>query len=109
MEDRAEPKKKAIKQSHLRGEPVSDRVATGYAYYMIDTIDFDQIHLVHIDDVESEINRLEKAFTQSATQIMQVAEQAKGISDQEKTIIEAHLIYLSDTSLKKKIVVKIKR
>ena len=107
-EDRAEPEEKALKKSHLRGEPVSDRVATGYAYYMIDTIDFDQIHSVHIDDVESEIHRLEKAFAQSAKQIKQVARQAKGISDQEKTIIEAHLLYLSDTSLKNKIVMKIK-
>lgn len=100
-------KKKAVKQGHLRGEPVSDRVAAGYAYYMIDTIDFDQIHLVHIDDTESEINRLEKSFKQSAMQIMQVAEHAKGISNHEKAIIEAHLMYLSDTSLKKKIAVKI--
>jgi phosphotransferase system, enzyme I, PtsP len=100
--------KSSKKKSHLRGEPASDRVATGYAYYMIDAIDFDQIHLVHIDDVESEINRIEKAFNRSAAQIKQVVEQAKGISSQEKTIIEAHLMYLSDASLKKKIVAKIK-
>ena len=101
-------KEKAVKQSHLRGDPVSDRVAAGYAYYMIDTMDFDQIHSVHIDDVESEIHRLEKAFLQSAEQIKQVAGHAKGISDQDKTIIEAHLMYLSDASLITKIAMKIK-
>jgi len=105
---RTGPEDKAVKQSHLRGDPVSDRVATGYAYYMIDTVDFDQIHLVHIDDVDSEIHRLEKAFKQSAEQIKEVADHAKKLSDQEKAIIEAHLLYLSDTSLKKKITMTIK-
>ena len=108
IEERTEPEGKALKQSHLRGDPVSDRVATGYAYYMIDTIDFDQIHLVHIDDVDSELKRIEKAFKQSADQIKEVAGHARGLSDQEKAIIEAHLLYLSDISLKNKITMKIK-
>ena len=86
----------------LRGEPVSDRVAFGYAHYVSETIDFNQIHRIHITDPGSEIKRLEGAFETAAGQIKQVAEHARGISDQDKAIIEAHLMFLSDKSLEKK-------
>lgn len=92
---------------HLRGEPVSDRVASGYAHYMFQIVDFDQIDRINIVDVSSEISRLESAFEMAADQIRQVAEQARGISKQEKAIIEAHLMFLADKSLKAKISAKI--
>lgn len=103
----ADAMKPALKQDHLRGEPVSDHVGFGYAHYLLETIDFDQISLINITDVGLEINRLECAFETAATQIKHVAEQARGISDQQKAIIEAHLMFLEDKSLRKKIIAKI--
>ncbi len=91
----------------LRGEPASDRVAFGYAQYIFETIDFDQVHQIAITDITKEIKRLEKAFKSAAAQIKHVAEHTRGISDQERAIIEAHLMFLSDQSLRKKIVTKI--
>lgn len=96
-----------LRQSHLRGEPVSDRVAFGYAHYVSETIDFNQIHRINITDAASEISRLDLAFETAAAQIKQVAGQARGISDQDKAIIEAHLMFLADKSLRKKIIAKI--
>ncbi len=99
--------KSLLRQNHLRGEPVSDRVASGYAHYMFDTIDFDQINLIKITDVTLENNRLNSAFETAAAQIKHVAEHARRISDQEKAIIEVHLMFLADKSLRKKIITKI--
>lgn len=97
----------AFNQNHLKGEPVSDRVAEGFAHYMFETIDFDQIHQINITDAASEINRLENAFENAAVQIKQVVENARGITDQDKAIIDAHLMFLADKSMRKKIIAKI--
>lgn len=99
--------KTGFKQDHLRGDAVSDRVASGYAHYTFETIDFDQIHRITISDVAGEIARLEAAFETAATQIKRVAEHARGISDQDRAILEAHLMILGDKSLRKKIVARI--
>lgn len=106
-EEKTAARKASLRPTHLNGEPVSDRVAFGYAHYASETIDFDQIHRIHITDVASEINRLERAIESAADQIKQVADNARGISDQDKAIIEAHLMFLADKSLKKKIIARI--
>jgi len=99
--------KTGFMQNHLRGEAISDRVSSGYAHFMFETIDFDHIHQTPISDADAEINRLEQAFDAAAVQIKHVAEHAQGISDQEKAIIDAHLMFLADKSLRKKIIAKI--
>ncbi len=104
---RADSEKSPLEQNHLRGEGVSDRAAFGYAHFMFETIDFDHVHLTEVTEVNSEINRLERAFKTAKNQIKQVAEKARKISDQEKTIIDAHLMFLADKSLRKKIIAKI--
>lgn len=106
-EEKTDIQKPALRQNHLRGEPVSDRVSSGYAHYMFETIDFDQINLIHITDVASEIDRLNCAFEDSILQIKHVVGHVQGISDQDKAIIEAHLMFLADKSLRKKIIAKI--
>ncbi len=106
-EEKTAVRKSALRQNHLRGEPVSDRVAFGYAQFVSETIDFDQIHRIHITDAASEIKRLEHAFDTAAEQIKHVVENARGISDQDKAIIDAHLMFLADKSLRKKIITKI--
>ncbi len=102
-------KKNAIKettlnQKHLRGEAVSDRVATGFAHLMLETIEFEHIHSTAVTDTAAEILRLEEAFDAAARQIKQVVENVPSLSDQEKAIIDAHLMFLADKSLRKKIV-----
>ena len=94
-------------ENHLRGEPVSDRVATGYADYTFKTIDFHQIHRLDITDTGAEIARLGAAFQASTAQIKEISQQARGISDQEKAIIEAHLMCIDDAPMRKKIIAKI--
>ncbi|NOY67980.1 MAG: phosphoenolpyruvate--protein phosphotransferase [Deltaproteobacteria bacterium] len=96
-----------LKPNHLRGTPVSDLVATGYAHYLPENIDFDQVRNRRVDDSAGEIKRLEKAFYQSAVQIKHSLDQAQDISDQESAIIEAHLMFLKDKSLRGKIIAKI--
>lgn len=97
-------RKPSLRQNHLKGEPVSDRAASGYAHYVSENIDFDQVHEVYINDSASEISRLEHAIDSASGQIKQIAKNARGISDQDKAIIDAHLMFLADKSLKKKIV-----
>ena len=96
-------------QNHLRGEGVSDRAASGFAHYLFETMDFDQIHLSQISasDCQTEIERLNTAFAAAASRIRQVSEKARGISDHDRAIIDAHLMLLSDKSLKRRILEKI--
>jgi len=105
--EKSDIQKTTLKQNHLRGEPASDRVASGYAHFIFETIDFDHIHRITITDTAAEINRIEQAFDTAAAQIKHVAEHARRISDQEKAIIDAHLMFLADKSLRKKIIAKI--
>ncbi len=103
----AEIETPSLKLNHLRGEAVSDRVASGYANYTLDTIDFHQVHRINVTDTAAEVTRIEVAFETAATQIRHVAEHARGVSEQDKAIIDAHLMFLADKSLKKKIIAKI--
>ncbi|VVS91417.1 phosphoenolpyruvate--protein phosphotransferase [Desulfoluna spongiiphila] len=101
-----EPEEEAA-LSHLRGEPVSDRVGSGHAHFTFETMDFNQVHRMKVADVSAEVNRLNQAFEAAEVQIRDVAGHARGLSDQDKAIIDAHLMFLADPSLKKKIVEKI--
>lgn len=102
-------RKVVLEENFLRGEAVSDRVAFGYAHFMTESIDFDHIHLTTAADGGFEKKRLERAFKTTASQIRHVAENVRGISGQEKAIIDAHLMFLADKSLKNKIIAGIDR
>ncbi|MGM0453823.1 MAG: phosphoenolpyruvate--protein phosphotransferase [Thermodesulfobacteriota bacterium] len=88
---------------HLRGDPVSEQVAEGYAYYLPENIDFDQVHCTWVQEGENETRRLEKAFQKAGDQIRHLARQSKGITDQESAIVDAHLMFLEDPALQRKI------
>ncbi len=87
----------------LRGEPVSERVAEGRAYYLPENIDFEQILATRGDGADKEMRRIEDAFLMASSQIKDVLRHSKGVTDQELSIIEAHLMFLKDPGLRKKI------
>ena len=70
---------------------------------MLETITFDHIHATEINDAAAEIHRLEIAFESAAGQIKQVYDKAQQLAQQDKAIIDAHLMFLSDKSLREKI------
>ncbi|MDO9262897.1 MAG: phosphoenolpyruvate--protein phosphotransferase [Desulfosalsimonadaceae bacterium] len=94
--------------NHLKGEGVSDQAGDGYAHYMFDSVEFDQIQLNRTDDPKAEVERLNRAFEEAASQIKTVFTEAHGLSKQDKAILEAHLMLVGDKSLRKKIVSRIK-
>lgn len=91
------------KKSFLKGIAVSDSFGEGYAYYLQDSIGFDQIHRENTKEPEYEIKRLETALRRSADDIRGISQTARGLSEQDEAIIEAHLMFLDDLSFKKKI------
>jgi phosphotransferase system, enzyme I, PtsP len=92
----------------LRGEPVSDRVAKGHAHYIRENIDFEQVIRTYTANTGKEIQRIEAAFRQASSQIKKVLQRSKGITDQETSIIDAHVMFLNDPGLKHKIISLIK-
>ncbi len=96
-----------LKDQHLRGEAVSDLVAVGYAHYIFENIHFDQIRSRKIHDVQAEIDRLDSAFHRASQHIKKVISDAHGLSDQDKAILDAHIMLLADKSLREKILLKI--
>lgn len=92
-----------MKKNLLRGTPVSSGFAEGYAYYPRQSIGFDQIPLAYNDNSTDEITRLEKAFSQSETEVRQLAERIQDLCEPDKAIIETHLMLLQDESFKDKI------
>ncbi len=91
----------------LRGEAVSESVAEGAAHYLPETIEFDQVGCTYAPDAQTEDQRIESAFLGAEEQIRRIAERAKAISPEEAGMVEAHLMFLSDKSLKNKIKEKI--
>ncbi len=96
-----------LKRNYLRGESVSVGVAEGYAHYLSENITFNQVRCTLTENTQADLNRLEKAFKNAGSQIQHIAEQAKALSPEESGIIEAHLMFLRDKSLKHKIIAKI--
>jgi len=96
-----------FQRNYLRGESVSVGVAEGYAHYLSDNITFNQVHCTFAENSEADRNRLEKAFENAGIQIQNIADQAKALSSEESGIIEAHLMFLKDKSLKQKIISRI--
>lgn len=92
------------KLTFLHGEAVSDRVAEGRAYYLPENIDFEQVSCTAAQHPDQEILRINTAFRQAAGQIKDVLNRSKGVTDQEMSIIDAHLMFLKDPNLKQKIV-----
>jgi phosphotransferase system, enzyme I, PtsP len=92
----------------LRGESVMDRIAEGYARYLPEHIDFDQIHSVATAEADREEERLNAAIKEASEQIKRFTRHGKELYGQESALIETHLMMLSDRSLKRKIVDKIR-
>ena len=91
-------------QHFLRGEPISEQVAEGYAHYLPDHIRFDQVFPAKNKNAPEEEHRLSEAFKISIAQIRHVAENAIGLSEQDKAIIDVQVMLLNDPSLRKKII-----
>ncbi|MGM0787023.1 MAG: phosphoenolpyruvate--protein phosphotransferase [Thermodesulfobacteriota bacterium] len=89
---------------HLAGVPVSEEVAEGYAHYLPENIDFDNVQCSLADSPEADIKRLNEAFENAAAQIRQVIRQGLGVSEQESAILDAHLMFLQDEGLKTRII-----
>ncbi|MFO8110975.1 MAG: phosphoenolpyruvate--protein phosphotransferase [Desulfosalsimonadaceae bacterium] len=103
--DRRKPKEQdEQKLTFLHGEAVSDRVAEGRAYYLPENIDFEQVSCTPAEHPDQEVLRINDAFRQAAGQIKDVLHRSKGVTDQEMSIIDAHLMFLKDPNLKQKIV-----
>ena len=102
-----ETPERTYRRNYLRGESVSFGVAEGYAHYLPENINFNQVHCTLSDNTDEDIERLESAFKRAGEQIKHIAEQAKALSTEESGIIEAHLMFLRDKNLKQKIVSKI--
>lgn len=92
------------KLTFLHGEAVSNRVAEGRAYYLSENIDFEQVSCTPAERPDQEVLRINAAFRQAARQIKDVLNRSKGVTDQEMSIIDAHLMFLKDPNLKQKIV-----
>lgn len=101
------PSQRNYKRNYLRGDAVSFGVAEGYAHYLSENISFNQVHCTLSENSEADIQRLDRAFEKAASQIKHIADQAKALSTEESGIIEAHLMFLRDKSLKQKIISKI--
>ncbi len=106
---RSTPALEKEKISFVRGDPVSDLTAMGSAHYIAESIDFGQIHCKSIDNPDKETLRLEKAFFQAAEQIKAVIGNAQGIPEQQKAVLDAHVMFLSDKSLRSKITAAIRK
>jgi phosphotransferase system enzyme I (PtsP) len=96
-------------EGFIRGDSVMDRLAEGYARYLPEHIDFDQIHSVATADADPEEKRLQTAIKEAAEQIKRLAKRGKELSGQESAVIETHLMMLSDRSLKRKIIDRIRK
>ncbi|RJP87707.1 MAG: phosphoenolpyruvate--protein phosphotransferase [Desulfobacteraceae bacterium] len=97
-----------LKDNHLKGEGVSDYAGDGYARFMFDSIEFDQVQICGTDDPKGEVERLNQAFEKAADQIKTIFGEVHGLSKQDKAIVNAHLMLVGDKSLRKKIVSRIK-
>lgn len=91
------------RKSCLKGEAVSESVAEGIAHYLPETIDFDQVGCTFAPDSDSEEKRIERAFLKAEEQIRRIAQHAHAISPEEAGMVEAHLMFLTDRSLKNRI------
>ncbi len=98
----------ALNENYLRGDGVSDQAGDGFAHYMFDGVLFDQVEIHRSDDPQADVERLKRAFDETAAQIKTIYGEARGLSKQEKAIIDAHLMLAGDKSLRKKIVNRIK-
>lgn len=98
-----EPDEPGERLKYLKGEPVSERVANGVAYYIQENLDFEQVFRSYAADPAKEMQRIEAAFKQAARQIKDVLRMSRGVTDQEMSIVDAHLMFLNDPGLKQKI------
>lgn len=97
-----------LKDNLLRGEGASDLASEGYAHYLFGGIELDQVQFAPADDPKAEERRLNRAFDQAADQIRTVAAETRGLSMQEKSIMDAHLMLIGDKSLRGKIITRIR-
>ena len=108
VEIHAKKTAKKKKKGLIRGMPVSPGFAEGHAYYLGESIGFDQIEYEETEDITSEISRLEAAFTRSQEEIIALTRHVKDLSGQDEAIMDAQVMTLQDRSFKKKIIAHIK-
>ncbi len=108
IETQTEKTAKKGKKDLIRGMPVSPGFAEGYAHYLGESIGFDQIEYEEVEDVVSEISRLEAAFTRSQEEIIALVKHVKDMSGQDEAIMDAQVMLLQDRSFKNKIIAHIK-
>ena len=108
VEIHAEKTAKKGKRGLIRGMPVSPGVAEGHAYYLGESIGFDQIEYDEAEDIVSEISRLEAAFARSQEEIVALARHVKDMSGQDEAIMDVQVMSLQDRSFKNKIIAHIK-
>ena len=96
------------KRGLIRGMPVSPGFAEGYAHYLGESIGFDQIEYEEVEDVVSEISRLEAAFKRSQEEIIALTKHVKDMSGQDEAIMDAQVMLLQDRSFNNKIIAHIK-
>ena len=95
------------KKNILRGTSVSQGFAEGYAHYLSERIGFEHVVFEKVDDQEAEKNKLQKAFQLTRNEIEKLAKHVKNLSGEDEAILDAHLMYIKDNSLKSKIFSKI--
>ncbi len=91
-------------KKYVRGISVGSGFTKGHAYYLKNSIGFDQIEDNFSLCSDTEINRLETAFSKSADDIKKVIKKTIESSGEENAILEAHLMYLRDRSFKNRII-----
>ncbi len=91
-----ESEREIRQQGMLKGAPASHGIAEGQAHFLVQSIGFDQIQEVEIEDVQAEIERLDKALKLSEQEISKLAREVEGLSNQDKAILQAHLMLLQD-------------
>ncbi len=95
----------AEEKKYVQGISVGSGFAKGHAYYLKNSIGFDQIEKKISLDSDNEISRLEAAFAKGAYDIKQVIiKKTASSSGEESSILEAHLMYLKDRSFKNRII-----
>lgn len=106
--DESAKKKSERKKNMLRGKSASAGFAEGHVFLLSETIGFDKIEFEPSDDPEKEIRRLNKAVEFSVKDIRSVIRKTKGMSSEDRAILETHVMLVGDPSFAGKIIAKIR-
>ena len=101
--------KKKLKQTMLRGVPVSKGIARGQVHYFGERFGFDMVEFEETDNIDYEILQLESAFSNALNEIKSMAARVKDLSGEDDSIVESHIMILKDQTFKKKILNEIQK